>query len=475
MKKTYLLGSMLLISCITLGIVSCNDVNDEFKDKGSCSVVSFDGPEQVFMGDSINFNFEIAGTGDIKLDQSKIQLFFGDEIVSERILSTPTSGKYSGKLLIPFLKDIPDSEVDLKLRIQNEYFANNVSERKINVIRPKFPKLILRDENGQEYDMLPSNENPYEYSVTKNFPTELYATIIAPKYGDNGNEMFFGNSDGKIINGSTQNINFTADVNEGEDYKVTFNTQTFEGTPFIKFALNDIEFTKVDELHFKVETNLKQGQDINITGLKSDYVNYWINYGFFRKVSGTDGKTLRFMGRDGLYRVTVDKSLKYFRVEVMNAAGTDVGDLNNGDDVIWCVGGSEIGQPSYATNAINWAKDDKVICLVPIGGGRHQMILKAGENIKTNYSNFKFRYQKTGWNGQFFSNVLSWADDSKNNVWFKINTDPSNDGNIINGTTTLTNGKYYVFTIDMSAGKDKSKLSVEEVDGFDEVEPLSNE
>ncbi|WP_291528446.1 DUF5125 domain-containing protein [Bacteroides sp. UBA939] len=460
MRKQILLCWAMIAGffCIT----SCNDKNDEFDDKGSCTINSFEGPETAYMGDSINFNFQIAGDG-IQLNQSKIQLFFGETIVSERIMLTPTAGGYSGKLLIPFMKNVEDGSVDLKLRIQNERFANAVNERNIRIIRPLFPKLILKDANGVAREMLPSAEDPYKYIVTDIFPSQFFATIEAPKYGQNGNAMVFGNSDGKIANGVSNLIEFTADI-DGE-YPITFNTKTYEGTPFIKFALNDVEFETIDNTRAKVEMNLKQGQDIQITGLKADYANYWVNPAFFRKVKDTNGKTLRFMGRDGKYRVTVDKSLKYFRVEVMNASGTAIANLANGDDVIWSIGDGNIGQPSFSKNGISWSTGEKVICLAPLGNGKHQLVLEAGTNIKAGSINFKFFYQK-GWGVEFTSDKISLEDQSK---WFRVN---SGDGNIRGGDAALINGKFYIVTVDISEGPTKTKMYVEEADGFDEVDPL---
>lgn len=459
MTKPILLCLMMVagILCST----SCNDKNDEFDDKGSSSILSLTGPETAYMGDSIAFDFQISSQG-VRLNQSKVQLLFGETVVSERFVLTPDAGSYSGKVLIPFMKNIPDGEVTVKLRVQNERFANAIAEKTIQIIRPQFPKLILRDAEGHTYDMLPVTGKPHTYTVTATFPSELYATIEAPKYKDAGNAMVFGSVDGKITNGVTDLINFSADL-DGE-YEVTFNTLTYEGTPFIKFAMNDIEFEKVDDTRFKVETDFTQGQEIVITGLKADYANYWINPGFFDIVKGTNGKILRFRGRDGKYRLTVDKTLKYFRVEVMN--GGALADLNKGDDVIWTIGDGNIGQPSYTKNGINWSTGEKVICLAPIGNGKHQMVLKAGETIKVDNINFKFFYQK-GWGGEFTADKISVADGSP---WFAVN---ASDGNIKKGNASLQNGKYYIITIDISAGPTKAKMYVEEAEDFPEVDPIA--
>lgn len=455
MRKQILLNLMLVVGFFCAA--SCNDENDDFDDKGSSTIHSLTGPETAYMGDSIAFSFKISSSGS-RLNQSKIQLLFGETIVSERILLTPDAGEYSGKVLIPFMKNIPNGEVAIKLRIQNERFANAFTETSIQVTRPLFSKLILKDNEGRTYDMYPVSGNPHTYTAVGNFPSELFATIEAPKYGDNGNTMTFGSVDGKISNGVTDLINFSADI-DGE-YEVTFNTLTYEGTPFIKFAMNEMEFEKIDDTRYKVETEFVYGQDINITGLKADYANYWINPAFFDTVKNTNGKTLRFRGRDGKYRLTVDKTLLYFRVEVMS--GGALANLSNGDDVIWVIGDSNIGQPSFSKNGINWSTGEKVICMTPIGNGKHQMVLKTGETIKKDNINFKFFYQK-GWGVEFTADKISLADASP---WFIVN---SSDGNIKKGSASLADGKYYIVTVDISSGASKAKLYTEEADSFPEI------
>lgn len=441
-----------------LGVASCNDKNVDFDDTGSSSIISLSGPESAYMGDSIAFNFQIASSG-TRPNQSKVQLIFDKTIVSERVMLTPDAGSYSGKVLIPFMKDVPDGTVTVKLRVQNERFANATSEVNIKINRPQYDKLVLRDAGGKAHEMLPVAGQPHTYAVTDVFPSELFATIEVPKYGKDGNAMSFGNVDGKISNGSNELINFSADL-DGE-YKVTFNTLTYEGTPFIKFAVNDIEFTKIDDNKYKAETEFKQGETISITGLKADYPQYWVNPAFFSKVKGTDGKLLKFKGRDGKYRLTVDKSLKYFKVEAMT--GNALADLSKGGDAVWCIGDGNIGQPSFSKNGINWSAEDKVICLAPIGNNKHQLILETGKTIKKDNINFKFFFQR-GWGVEFTADKISLGDKSP---WFIVN--PS-DGNIKKGSTSIADGKFYVITVDLSAGNTKAKMTVEEVTGFADVE-----
>ncbi len=478
MRKPILLCLMITtgLFCIT----SCNDKNDEFDDKGSSSILSFEGPESAYMGDSITFSFKIASNG-IRPNQSKVQLFFDETIVSERIILSPENGEYTGKLLIPFMKNIPDGTVSVKLRIQNERFANAVTEKTIKISRPKFEKLILKDIDGNTHDMLPSAEDPYTYVVSDNFPSELFATIEAPKYGTNGNAMTFGNSDGKITNGVKTLINFSGD--KDGVYPVTFNTKTYQGTPFIKFAVyrgaddeEGVEFEKVDDLNFKVECDFKQGEDIRITGLKEDYINYWINPTFFAKVKGTEGKTLRFLAADGKYRLTVVKSngMKHFKIQTLNAAGTGLGNLIAGDNAMWCVGDGNIGWPSYTANKCNWDAN-KGGCLAPMGNGIYKLVLKKGETINTR--NFKF-YSGSNWEGELKKGNYKSFEGLK--PFFDI---PADDGNIKSGAAGLVDGKYYVITLDVSANMNEPVASrnknavatAEELDEIPEAEPYPGE
>lgn len=454
--------SCLLIAAL-LGVTSCNDKNTEFDDKGSAEALSLTTPSSTYMGDSIDCSFSIAGSG-VSLNQSKLQVWFGDSLVSERMITTPETGDYSGKIFFPFMKDIPDGDVKVKLRVQNERFASDTLVNSVKVVRPLFDHLALTTADGQTYEMTPVAGAPYTYAYTGTFPDDFYATIMAPKYGDNGNEIVFGSVDGKITNGVTDPINFTSDIDGTQT--VTFNTLTYAGSPFTPFAINGTDFQKIDDTHFKVEGNFTQGEDINITGLKQDYANYWINPAFFDKVAGTDGKTLRFRAATGNYRITCDKNLKYFKVEAMNAAMTDLADLEKGDDVIWCDGDGNIGQPSYSKNGINWSWADKEICLAPMGGGVHQLILKKGETI--NSANFKFFYTRKSGSLEFTADKISLVDGS---TWFRVNPGPSDSGNIQGGSTPTVSGRYYIITVDMSEGITKTKMSVKEVASIPEVAP----
>lgn len=442
---------------------SCKDENDAFDEKGKLSIISFEGPSSAYMGDSISFTFQVKGES-IKLNQSKVQFYYGEEMVSEAFYTTGKDGTYTGKVAIPFLKDIPDGEAKVTLRVQNERFATDSETLSITITRPQFPKLILKSQDGSEYEMLPVDGRPYEYSAKGKFPYVMNAKIIIPAYGENGNEIIFGMTNSKIIKDAASPINFEGEPNEEGEYQITFNTQSFEGTPFIKFGIyfsdeSIVEFSGSGTT-FTAETEFKQNEDIRISGLKTEYPDYWINPTYFDKVKGTNGKTLRFRGMNGKYRLTVDKDKKYFYVEKMNGNSlASISDAKNAN-VMWTIGDGNIGYPSYKTNNINWS-ENKAVCLIPLEQTKHQLILEAGRNISTNNINYKFFGQK-GWGFEFTAPRIKIADGSS---WFRIN---ASDGNIRGGSTPLISGKYYIVTIETS--EVPAQVSVKEVDDIPEVE-----
>ena len=83
MRNRFLLGMMALS---LIGMTSCKDEIDQFDDHGSSTIVSFAGTEKAYMGDSITFDFEVK-SGGVKINQAKVQLYYGEEMVSEAFYS----------------------------------------------------------------------------------------------------------------------------------------------------------------------------------------------------------------------------------------------------------------------------------------------------------------------------------------------------------------------------------------------------
>ena len=150
----------------------------------------------------------------------------------------------------------------------------------------------------------------------------MEASIIAPAYSDGtdnpylqGNDLLFGMDNGKIALNATKDIGFeTTGYDEDGKYEITFNTLTFEGAPFPKFGIRFDTQNKFMEFDgsgnvFYVETEFKKDDIIKISGIKEEYAELWKNPTWFDLVN-EDETLLHFRGRDGKYKLTLDKGMK---------------------------------------------------------------------------------------------------------------------------------------------------------------------
>ena len=439
MKKLNLLYlSALMSGALTLG--ACDD--DENVPGNPVMDIKTETASACF-GDSLAFTVN-ASDADVPLSTLKAQLYFGEEMVSETVIRTKVSGEdYTGKIYVPFYKDVPNGTATLRYVLQNIHFT--ITEQTVNVqcTRPQWDHLLLVAEDGTQYTMPRTGEN--QYAVTASFPQKLNAYILAPAYGTAGNEMTFGyGTDGAITEGSTTDIPFS-NLEAGE-YTVTFNTLTYEAGPFLSVNMNGQEFVQVDANTMKVETALTQGETITFEGVP-DYENWWIDPDFFAQ--GEDG-TLTFVPISGNYRITADMEKQYFKVEVLDGVMSDATLQSDGTGALWIVGGSgslgteAIGKPSYV-GAPSWDGGNGAICMSPIEPTTYQITLVAGRQITADGVNFKF-YGGKNWANEYQGDRMSTDSDL-----FVVNSGSNDNGNVwLAEGVTLEEGATYVITVDMS-------------------------
>jgi len=310
--------------------------------------------------------------------------------------------------------------------------------------RPEFPFLNLIVE-GKTYKMLRKSANQYE--VSDKFATKVNGYIEAPAFGANGNTVQFGWDGEAITQGVTANIPFT-NIIEGV-YPISFNTMTYQGSPFVAYKLNGEDMTMVAEDVYSIDMDMDKDQELVFEGLQG-LDTWWVDRDFLRKESDK----FLFNAIKGRYRITADLKKKYFIVEAMN--GSNLASLNaDGTGAIWIIG-EGIGKPSVASNEVGW-NTDKALCLAPIGGKKYRVTVVAGTSIRANSINFKFFHQK-GWGGEFKNADIS----TKSDIIFIGNgsngRDPGNLG-IVNGKQ-LEAGATYVFEVDLSQGNSKAVLTV---------------
>lgn len=419
---------------LLFNITSCDDDKDKMP-----RMVSFDIASSAFFGDSIPFSVTVE-RGDEPLNRIQALLYYSDELVSETFIPVNDPGTYSGKLFIPFYGNVPDGVAKLKFVVKNREYDFASSNGEINLSRPKFPYLTLKTEAG-EYQMKPSASEPHVYVATETFPSQyMPGVIVAPAYGQLGNEIKFGwvKENRVIKENQLDSIPFLSD--EVGSYGISFNTFTYEGKPFVPPSFGGYPFPEISGGLSIIEDAFTQNQNIVIGGYP-DLADWWIDPTFLDK--NGDG-SYSFRGVDGKYRITADYNLKYFRIEPMDGNSFAVFNPDTGEGGIWVIGDGFVGNPSYASNPISW-NEGRAIAAVPMGNKKHQIKFTAGKTLRSTATgvNFKFFYQR-GWGNEFTKNRINIVSD--------IFEAPAADGNIrLKSGKALTNGKLYVFTIDASS------------------------
>ena len=406
-------------------------------------------------GDSLPFTIN-ASDVDVPLSTLKAQLYFGDEKVSETVIRTKVSGQdYTGKIYVPYYANIPNGTATLKYILQNINFTITEKEVDLPLARPDFAYLTFVTEDG-EYRMDKVGTN--EYAVTAEFSQKVKGYIKAPKTGANGNEILFGWSDGAITQHTDSKITFSS--SQAGEYTITFNTLTYEASPFVKLKVNENEMEMIDDDNYAVDLNLTQGATVTIEGIPG-LEEWWIDPDFFE--ANGDG-TLKFLPVTGSYRITANYKYSYLIVEAIS--GTDYATLNtDGTGAIWTIG-EGVGKPTYTANQVGWVTE-KGLYMSQIEPLKYQLTLIAGKQIKADGINFKFFHQK-GWGGEYGPTTLT----STSDIVLVGNKDENghDNGNLfLADGQTLELGGIYRFVVDVTAGSENAVLSVEKI-GQEEIE-----
>jgi hypothetical protein len=442
MKLKYILPAALLLPAL---FSSCSD--DEVL-LGNPVIDYRDATDTAHFGDSLSFTVN-AADADVALSTLKAQLYYGDEMVEETVIRTKVSGQdYTGKIYLPYFANVPDGTATLKLVLQNINFTITEKEYPVKITHPDFPYLTLRTEDGAEYRMEKTADDTY--SVSERFAQKLKAYIIAPKVGENGNELTFGYENSEIKVGAESMIPFTS--SRGGKYTIELNTRTFAATPFSILKLNDTELSTVDDDNAQLDMTLTTGQTITPEGFTS-FGEWWIDPDWFTR---NDDGSLTFTAQSGTYRIIANQKLQYFRVQTL-LNGSPASLQSDGSGAIWVIG-ADFGKPSVSTNATGWVTENAV-CMAPVADKVYQMTLVGSKTVNLNSINFKFYGDALSWGNEFKHDRLT----SSSSVVLIGDGDSHDDGNLYlaDGATLQTN-MIYVFRIDCTAGIDHAVLSVTE-------------
>lgn len=394
-------------------------------------------------GDSVSFNVAVGDDG-TELSTLKAQLYFSGDMVAETTIRTKSYGNYTGKIAVPFYKGTPSGDAELRFVLENVGMVKVAETKELALTRPDFPYLNLITET-ETIRMERVGVN--QYAVTKALPQKVRAYIQAPAFGPNGNVLTFGWENEAVVQGSTQQIPFSY-LSAGE-YRISFNTLTYEASPFQSYKVNGVEMRMLDDTHYTADLSLTADQEIVFTDFPS-LDTWWLDSDFLR----TDNGQIRFNAAAGKYRITADFDHKYFIIEAMN--GDNLAVLNaDGTGAIWIIG-EGVGKPNLG-NQVGWTTE-KALCLAPIGGKKYRITLVGGQTVANSSINFKFFHQK-GWGGEFKNDGLSTSSDI---IFVGDGTNGRDPGNLgVYAGKQLLGGTSYVLTVDLSAGNDQAVLTVQ--------------
>lgn len=441
--KSYKFLALLLASSSIL-LPACSD--DEMA-PGNPTMDVTGSLQNACFGDSLSFSVK-AFDAEVPLSTIHAELYFGDEMVSEEVIRTKENGAtYEGKIYVPYIANIPDGKALLRLTLQNIHFTTKEELYNVNISHPDYPSLIFRAESGEEYTM--QKESQYVYSVTQRFPAEMRGVIVAPKVGADGNEIVFGYENSEIKPYAEGSIPFSNSA-PGR-YSISFNTYSFEGSPFVVLSINDQQLEAIDETTSKIDLDLAKGDTLVPSGFP-EYSDWWIDPSFFSK--NEDG-SLTFNAYDGKYRIIADTKLRYFRVYKLD--GLNPATLSDdGTGALWIIGAG-IGHPSL-TNEVGWTTEN-AICMAPTGEKTYKAVLVGGKTIATNSINFKF-FGQMGWGVELkgSANLTS----KSNLIGVGTGSDGHDDGNLFlqDGVVLQDNG-IYVITVDLTQGINDAVMTVD--------------
>lgn len=443
--KKYKFLPLAAIAALGFATTSCDD--DEWAVGAPAMEVRTDLGTAHF-GDSVAFAVHVADP-EVELSTLKATLFFGEEQVSETVIRTKKNGaEYRGKVYIPYMANIPDGRAILRMRLQNINFTTTEQTFEVAVSHADYPSLKFVTTDGKEYTM--ERTERYCYSFTDRLPQELKGFIYAPVMDDNGNKIRFGYGNSVISTDAADPIPFSNST--AGKYTVSFNTYTFEASPFTVLTFNGQRFTAESETINTIDLSLSQGQTITPAGFP-DFDSWWIDPDWLTR---NDDGTLTFNAMGGTYRFEADMALKYFRVYTLTGNDPATLDEATGNGAVWAIG-DNIGKPSLGSNTVGWTTE-KALCMAPVADKVYRLTFVAGKTITADAINFKF-FGQMGWGFEFSGDKITSTSDI-----VKVGTgdDGHDNGNLyLAEGKTLEQGGIYTFTVDLSAGTSAAVLSVD--------------
>ena len=414
-----------------------------FADKGpNLSVASYS--ESADMGGRLTFSVDVSDS-DFALSTVKAKLCFDQDVVSDTTIRTKEAGIYDGWLDVPFMKDIPNGNAALVFEAQNVGQAITRDTVYVAVSRPEFEYLTLVTADGRQYRMEPAGEK-YVYAVEGDFPPQCSASIESAPVPGTQNVLHFGWESGAAIELDAEGMIPFSYSSTG--YTITFNTLTFEASPFEipqeAISINGQEMEMVSAGNYSVTLDLEQNSSLSVSGIElTELLSYYLDPDYL--TIGTTGAA--FNAVSGHYRIDLNTAAKTVRFTRVKEDGTDA---TLAEGALWLMGWG-VASP-VMTNQFGWDSGNNY-CMAEVRPMVFQFTGKAVAETDGTTQGGRFRYDYVSCK-YFFFNGYNHGEANADQIEISGNAGDliKLSGSNIELASNLEEGAAYRLTIDLSEG-----------------------
>ena len=367
----------------------------EFAQKGPDMTIDCD--ESALMGGKIDFTADLSDA-EYPLSVLNAKLYWDLEmglVASETQLRTATEGTYAGSLSIPFVKDLSNGIAAVVFNAVNTHLGESFDTVYVAINRPQFESLTLASGDSWRRSLTPVEGKTHEYSYTGTIPADFKPFIITPAIDGKGTEVTFGWNGTEIVPNGLEPIPFDI-MGSGT---VSFNTKTFEGSPFIKIIVNGSPAMPIPGGAFRAHVNITKGSKLEVEGVE-DMSQWYVDPDHFRVES--DG--IYFNAVDGYYNFDMNTEHKFVTVRRADAEGNTATYADEGAIILM---GWGVAHP-VMTSQVGW-ENGLYLTLAEVEDGVYQFSGKAVEETdgttvggawRYDYLSFKF-FGQAAWGAEY--------------------------------------------------------------------------
>jgi len=385
---------------VLVAVSSCyKEPEFEFAKKGPDMTVNCD--ETALMGSKIDFTASISDKQyPLSVIKAKLYWDIDQDPVKEIQIRTKADGAYAGAIPVPYEKDLIDGIATVVFTGVNTHLGETHDTVYVAVNRPKFDNLTIVSGDWRR-TMTPVEGENYEYAYTGAIPKDFKPFIITPAIDGKGTELTFGWNGSEIVLNGPKGIPFDI-IGNGT---VTFNTKTFEGSPFVDIRVNDEKAVPLPNGAYKAVVNITKGTRMDVQGA-GDFSQWYVDPDHFKVES--DG--VYFNAVDGYYSFEMNTEHKFVTVRRVKEDGSAATYKDEGAITFM---GWGVAHP-VMTNQFAW-DTGALVTLAEVEDGVYQFSGKAVEETdgttlggvwRYGYLSFKF-FGQAGWGAEYGTVTLT--------------------------------------------------------------------